>query len=126
MERLLTEAAGNYQFMAPELNSDHPVNLERKANNRFQVARFKMFLQGRASNLNRTSGKATELLSTINDVLGPDLSKQIDLKFISEYAPFIPSIEEAVQLANMHFPHLTEEEVTQVYNQAKGIDESTE
>ena len=121
MELLVNEISGEYQYLIPELKKNHPLNLERTANNRSRIYRFKMFLQGRAGNLNRTSKMATDILSTINERLGPEQTKAINQKFIAENAPWIGSEVEAVQLGLQHFPDLTEKEIMEIYRQAKGI-----
>lgn len=118
MESLITETAGNYQYSITELESNHELNLERKANNRSELYRFKMFLRGRAGNLNRISKQAAEVLVLINSLLGEDRAKEIDLKFIYENMTWIESENEAVQLVLQYFPSLTEEEIRNTYQRA--------
>ena len=95
-ERLLTDLAGAYQYLIPELAEDHPLNLERKANNRSRIFRFRMFLSGRAANLKRTSENATQLLAQINEFLGPELKQAIDRKYVSENIGWIKTEEQAI------------------------------
>jgi len=122
MELLLNEVASQYQYLIPELDENHPMNLERKANNRSRLYRFRMFLRGRAGNLNRTSDMAMGILQSINEFLGPELSKEVDQKFIKESVTRVGSEERAVQLALKYFPNFSEAEITAIYRQAKGIE----
>ena len=121
VERLLTEVSADYQYLIPELNESHPVNLERKANNRSRMRRFRMFLSGRVGNLNRSSKKAEKILLSINERLGQDLTKEIERKFMSEISHIL-SEEEAVQLGAIYFPNFTKEEIIEILHQTKGIE----
>lgn len=122
MERLLTEVAGEYQYSISELDQSHPLNLERNANNQSRMTRFKMFLRGRAGNLNRNSKKATEILPRINKLLGPSISKEVEAKFIHKNLTWIESEEEVVELVTQFFPDFSEKEIIEIYRQAKGIE----
>lgn len=120
-ERLLTELSGTYQYLISDLDENHPLNLERKANNRSRLYRFKMFLRGRAINLKRTSEKANEILLRINQLLGLELSKEIDTKFIEEMMIWRNSEEEAKEFLLEYFPDFPEEEISQIYRRVKGV-----
>ena len=122
MELLLNELGGDFQYLIPEVDENHPLNLERKANNRSRIYRFRMFLRGRAGNLNRTSNMAKGILQKINEFLGSALSKEVETKFIKENISWLGSEEEAVQLIIEYFPNFTEQEITEIYRQAKGLE----
>ncbi|MEO1254631.1 MAG: hypothetical protein AAFY41_07080, partial [Bacteroidota bacterium] len=76
MERLITEVAGEYQYLIDELPESHPLNLERKANNEANTFRFRMFLEGRVFCLERIAKEVSPLLNKINEELEPSLKKQ--------------------------------------------------
>lgn len=119
MERLITEGAATYQYLIPELPANHPLNLERLANNRSKVERFRIFLRGRAQALVNVSDMANELLAGINDYLGPDLKVEIDKKYIEENIAWIDSEDQAVGLVGKYFPHIPESEVKEIYARVK-------
>ncbi|MEM7110411.1 MAG: hypothetical protein AAF519_19440 [Bacteroidota bacterium] len=97
-ERLITEIASEYQFLIPELEETHPSNLDRKANNRFRLIRFRLFLNSRIRNLQRTSESAKPLLSHVNEVLGPKLRKETDKKYIVQTIRWFSEEEQAIGL----------------------------
>lgn len=118
MERLITDAAGEYQYLIPELDNNHPMNLERKANNRSRIDRFKMFLRGRAGALNNVAEITQPLLESINQHLGPELKLEIDKRYIKENVGWIGNEEQAVGMITKYFPHITPEEASHLYNEA--------
>jgi len=125
-ERLITEVAGDYQYLIPELSNDHPLNLERATNNQLRISRFKVFLRGRAENLLRTSGKTKPLLNAINKELGSEKSLEIDRKFIAETIGWIQSEEKVIKLVQEHFPHISKDEIIEMYRQIKGNTQSND
>ena len=119
-ERLITQLSGEYQYTIPELDASHPLNMERMANNRSRIVRFKMFLRGRAANLNRTSEDAMNLLEQINAALGPVLKKEIDIKYIASNISRINSEDQALRLVKKYFPGIEEDTIRNLYREAKG------
>lgn len=121
-ERLVTEVAGTYQQPIQELDEQHPLNLERKANNNTNLFRFRMFLRTRIGVLERTSKACVPLLEKINDELGPEKRKELDEKFIVGKLGWVSSEEEAVELISEYFPSFTEEEAKELYQKANPVE----
>ncbi len=118
-ERLITEIAGEYQYLIPELEDNHPLNLEIKANNRVKLSRFKIFLRGRIGVLERTSKISEPLLKQINETLGQEGKKEIDEKYCIDRMGWISSEEQAVELIKKYFPDFSQEEAKGIYKKAK-------
>lgn len=118
-ERLITEVASEYQYPIPELEAHHDLNLERKANNKSRVMRFRMFLRGRIGMLKRISESLDFLLNHVNEKLGPVLSKEINKRFIVEQIGWMADSEKnAIEIITKHFSEFTEEEALKVYREA--------
>lgn len=122
MERLLTDVAGEYQYLIKDLPETHPLNLERKANNSSRMARFRSFLHGRANNLIRISEKAEELLNLVNEELGSEKSLELDSKYILDNSKYIETEEEAIELGKRYFPHFSEGEILELYRKYHNLD----
>lgn len=118
-ERLITELAGEYQILISDLPENHELNLKIKAENRARLYRFKMFLNTRVGILRRISEFSLPLLDHVNEVLGPEVSLEIDKKFIDQFASWFDSEQEAIDLAAEHFPNVPEEDVKKIYQEGQ-------
>lgn len=118
-ERLITEVAGTYKTKIAELPDNHELNLQIKAENKAGLYRFKMFLQTRAGMLRRIAEFSEPVLDHVNEVLGPELSLEIDKKFITKFAKWFDSEEQALQMVKVHFPNVSEDAVKQIYQEAQ-------
>ncbi|MEM6643908.1 MAG: hypothetical protein AAF616_13090 [Bacteroidota bacterium] len=123
-ERLLTKVAGEYQFLIPELPESHPMNLERKANNKLKLFRFKMFLGTRIGGLERIAEKAKGLLAQVNEFLGPDITDEINRKYIAQLFGWLGDYEDVVDLVQERFPEYSEEDLKEMYLQATAENEN--
>ena len=81
-----------------------------------------MFVQIRVGMLRRISGYSTPILDHINEVLGPELSLEIDKKFVTKFARWFDSEEEAVALVGEHFPNVPAEDVKRIYQEAQLVE----
>ena len=118
-ERLITEVAGQYQDLIPELDPNHVSNLERKANNSPRLRRFKMLLRARVDILRRVSKNSIPVLARLEEELGPELTKQINRKYVVEKIGWVFSEEEAVELIQEHFPDFSADEAREIYKESK-------
>ena len=78
-----------------------------------------MFLQSRVGILRRISEVSKPVLDHINEVLGPELSMEIDKKFIKKFAKWFDSEEQAIEMVSEHFPNVSVEDVITIYKSAR-------
>lgn len=119
VERLITNRGGAYKRLVPELPKDHPVNLERMADNQDNLRRFTIFLRGRIGNLMRVTNVSSDVLKRIDADLGYEKSKEIERAFIIENMPRIGSEEEVIALGAAYFPKFNEDEIIQLFLDSK-------
>jgi len=114
-ERNITKKADLYKQLIPELSETHPLNLERKADNRTSFKRFKLFLRGRIQGLRRATTTAENALELINESLGPEKCKPIEKDVIIFSMKYTKSEEEAIEMIQSLFPNFSVQELKEFY-----------
>lgn len=118
VERLLTDTSRKYRSIPENLALSEAYYL-LQAENLDNFNRFVTLVADRKEISGRIAIASRESLPIINERLGQEKAREVERQIIADNAVFIPNEEEAVKLARRFFPKLPEEEIRQIYREAK-------
>lgn len=125
VERLITAYSGQYKVLIKELDTGHPSNLERKAENASNLYYFKLYVRSRARSLQRVAIVSEDALEIIDNDLGLERARTIELDFLEENAGRIldqaaGAVDQAVPIIDGLFPKLSTDEIRTILEKEAG------
>jgi hypothetical protein len=110
-EKQITATAGKYRSVSHDLNPSSQEYAGRVGDNRIQLRRFLQFMRDRAANLKETANTSEATLTILNERMGFEFRKAIELDLIKEQVKKPEDLEDLQPIINRFFPHLSEEEI---------------
>lgn len=120
-ERLITSTSQKYQTLPEGLSKGDPIYQINWAKNYDNFGRFITFLNDRGRILQAIADASKIALPLINGKLDPQKRIEIEKEFVTQKIGFAPSEEAAVKMVKDYFPDFEEDEIRNLYRQAKGI-----
>ncbi len=108
-ERLMTEYGGRYKNVPDDIDQNGETAKVLHAENRLTFFKFRVFARDRTGILRRVAEKASKIVQQINDQLGPEKTKGVDLALLREYLEADIPMESIEEAFLKHFPQYTVE-----------------
>ena len=119
-ERLMTEYAGRYKNIPSDIDQNGETAKVLQAENRLMFYKFRIFAGDRAATLKSVADFSLRIVESINEILGPEKTKEIDLKLLKKFLETELPIEFIEESFLKHFPQypveLLMEEATKIRN----------
>ena len=120
VKRLLTSTSMKYQSLPRTLDETSTAYQLLWAENFDNFGWYLMFIKDRSSIANQVAQAATTALELINDRLGEQKARELEAEIIRKYIRRIASSEEeAIELGQVFYPKLSEEEIRSLYREAE-------
>ena len=120
-ERLMTEYAGRYRNIPSSLDQNGETAKVLQAENLLVFYKFRVFARDRTGNLRRVAKTSQEIVSEINEALGPKKTKQVDFSLAREFLESGVSLKRVEEVFVKNYPQypveLLREEAKKIRNQ---------
>ncbi len=113
-ERLITEMGHHYKITPAGVSEDDLEGRKVSAENRLYFYKTIGYSKDRIGIMKRVASLSVDILKILNDQLGAERSRGVDLEFIGKYYKRDPDKEHLRGFRDQYFPDITEEELKEI------------
>ncbi|GAB5524073.1 MAG: hypothetical protein Roseis2KO_19450 [Roseivirga sp.] len=113
-ERLITEMGHYYKIMPAGVGEDDLEGRKISAENRLYFYKVIGYSKDRIGILKRVASLSVDILEILNNQLGTERARAVNLEFIRKYHDRVPDKEYLREFRDQYFPDITEEELMQI------------
>lgn len=117
-EAEMMDMSQRYLAIPQALSKNSDTYRKMSAENKLNFSRFLLFSSSRAENLVDLADKSKGCLNVLNELMDPELRKEVEEGLIrTRIEDFASNVEEAKEVVKSYFPDFTDREIEKIYNE---------